>query len=266
MTLDKIKEIPIKNMKLHSFDVKSLFTNVPKKEAINSIVETLSKIDNNDLPIPKNDYLKLISLCINFECFVFNENKYKQIFGLPMGSPISPVAACLFMETLERDYFLRIMGRNSHWLRYIDDVLIITPNSTNMENKLRMINNVNINIQFTLESETNQELPFLDVRIIRTIENLQFKVYRKQTNKEDYIHYYSGHNQRIKTGVLIGFFLRAYRVCSSIYLEEELNHIIDMFSKLKYPLWTILKCKHKAKNIRETSPTTVKQDVAFKKE
>ena len=168
-----------------------------------------------------------------------------------MGSPISPVAACLFMETLERDYFLRIMGRNSHWLRYIDDVLIITPNSTNMENKLRMINNVNINIQFTLESETNQELPFLDVRIIRTIENLQFKVYRKQTNKEDYIHYYSGHNQRIKTGVLIGFFLRAYRVCSSIYLEEELNHIIDMFSKLKYPLWTILKCKHKAKNIRE---------------
>ena len=54
-------------------------------------------------------------------------------------------------------------------------------------------------------------------------------------NKNDYIHFYSNHNDKTKSSILIGFFLRALRICSTHYLNEEIKHIKNSFSKLQYP-------------------------------
>lgn len=44
-----------------------------------------------------------------------------------MGSPLSAVMACLFMEILEKDYFLKIMEETrSTWLCYVDDIIFIS--------------------------------------------------------------------------------------------------------------------------------------------
>ena len=45
--------------------------------------------------------------------------------------------------------------------------------------------------------------------IIRSGKGAKFKVYRKPTNKDDFIHFFSAHDRRTKSGVVIGFFLRA---------------------------------------------------------
>lgn len=170
-----------------------------------------------------------------------------------MGSPLSPVAACLYMEVLERDHFKDIMGADSCWLRYVDDVFVLVPEETNLEDKLKKLNEVEEKIQFTLETEIEGKLPFLDVLIIRKQDMARFKVYRKKTNREDYIHYFSAHNDRVKSGVIIGFFLRAYRICSEEYLEEETEHIFDSFLRLKYPKAFIIRCMQKAKKIKRAS-------------
>ena len=54
--------------------------------------------------------------------------------------------------TLEKDRYIRIMGRGANWFCYVDDVLVIMPKNVNVENnKLRMLNAGNECIQFTVE-------------------------------------------------------------------------------------------------------------------
>lgn len=97
-----------------------------------------------------------------------------------------------------------------------------------------------------MEEETSNKLPFLDTVIWRGDEGVKFSVYRKPTNKDDFIHYLSAHNDRTKSGVVIGFFLRAYRICSKEFIDEEIKYIISTFRKLCYPEGYILKLKSKA--------------------
>ena len=99
--LERLKDVNFRNKRLASFDVKALFTNVPTEGAEKAIEKALSGIPENYLPLPKGDYFSLIKLCLSFSPFIFNGQEYAQIEGLAMGSPLSPAAACLFMEMLE---------------------------------------------------------------------------------------------------------------------------------------------------------------------
>ena len=67
----------------------------------------------------------------------------------------------------------------------------------------------------TYEKESNNTILSLDIQRIRSQDDLTFQVYSKLTNKNDYIHFYSHHDSKIKTGLLIGFYLYAFRICSS---------------------------------------------------
>ena len=60
---------------------------------------------------------------------MFNLDEYVQHSGLAMGSPLSPVSACLYMEWLEKHRYQNIMGSDVLWLRYVDDVLVVVPQS-----------------------------------------------------------------------------------------------------------------------------------------
>ena len=62
--------------------------------------------------MPKDDYLKLLAMCLNFGGFQFHSDGYSQHRGLAMGSPLSPVAACLYMEWLEKHHYQEIIGSN----------------------------------------------------------------------------------------------------------------------------------------------------------
>ena len=258
--LERLKEIEADNMKLVSFDVKALFTNVTVGGAMKAIKKAVASMPRDSLPIPKTEFIKLVQLCLDFGSFTFNDEEFKQIQGLAMGSPLSPVAACLYMEMLESDHYVEIMGPNSHWMRYVDDVIVVTPEDTDLEERLSRLNEVDPKIQFTMENEHDMSISFLDTLIMRTENGLRFKVYRKETNKEDYIHFYSAHSDRIKSGVVIGFYLRAYRICSEEHLEEELHHIQRIFRSLKYPEAFLARCKQKAKKIRCNRPNKDKKN------
>lgn len=44
------------------------------------------------------------------------------------------------METMEILCYSRIMGMGASWYRYVDDIMVIAPEETNMDNKIRMLN------------------------------------------------------------------------------------------------------------------------------
>ena len=83
------------------------------------------------------------------------------------------------------------------------------------------LNDVEPSINFNYEKESNNTIPFLDIVIIKSHYNLTFNVYHKPTNKSNYIHFYSHHNSKIKTGLIIGFYLRALWICCPQCLDEE---------------------------------------------
>ena len=264
--MERLKTVEqVNDRKMASFDVRSLFTNVPVEDALEAIAEIVDAMDDADLPLPKSDYLKLVSMCMHFGSFTFNGNEYFQKSGLAMGSPLSPVAACLFMEKLEQSNFKKIIGSDSIWLRYVDDVLVVVPKNMDLEDKLRQMNSVNEKIQFTIEMEQNGQLPFLDTCIMKSESRFKFKVFRKPSNKEDYVHFYSGHSDRVKSGIVIGFFFRAFRVCDEEFLNDEIEHIYTSFMKLKYPKGFLIKQKEIAKRIRNRTQKERKTDESRKR-
>ncbi|XP_076035997.1 uncharacterized protein LOC143021961 [Oratosquilla oratoria] len=134
------------------------------------------------------------------------------------------------------------------------------PEESNINNKLRMLNEVNEYIQFTVEMEMEGKLPFLDTLIHREDSSAKFSVYRKPTNEYDFIHYLSQHSTRTKTGVIIGSYLRAIRICSDEFLTDEISYMTEAFRKLMYLSGLIHKLKNKAFMISRTGNKTTKED------
>ena len=59
------------------------------------------------------------------------------------------------------------MGVNTICLRYVADVFVLVPEVTDLEEKKKHLNEVENKIQFTLETEENGTLPFLDIVIMK---------------------------------------------------------------------------------------------------
>ena len=125
------------------------------------------------------------------------------------------------------------------WLRYVDDVFSIWPEDCDFNSFFSRLNSLHPCIKFKVEWEKHGRLPFLDVLIHKESSGLHFSVYRKATNSNAYIHYYSFHDKRIKKAVISGMFLRAYRICNSDKLQDEIEHIQGIFTELRYPEWFI---------------------------
>ena len=139
--LNRIKHLDLHGMSLSSLDVKSLYTNIPVHKCIDKLEHYL-KNTSLDLPFPADKILKLCTLCTNLCFFEFNGQFFKQISGLPMGSPLSGVLACLFLEFLEAGPFQYLLPPNSHYFRYIDDTLLIHPDHLNLPTLVDNLNSV----------------------------------------------------------------------------------------------------------------------------
>ena len=137
-----------------------------------------------------------------------------------------------------------------YYNRYIDDILPISPHSLTDR-----LNNVELSMKFTYELKYNYTQPFLDILLIKNINKLKFKVYRKLTCKNNHIHFYSHHNNNTQRGIIIGFYLRALSICSSKYLNEEFIHIENYFLNLQYPKSFIHFAKPKALKIHNKNQT-----------
>ena len=80
-----------------SFDVKSLFTNVPLEYTIDLILKRI--FDNGELStdITRSEMKEMLTLCTKNVHFTFNGDIYLQTDGVAMGSPLGPVLAGIFM-------------------------------------------------------------------------------------------------------------------------------------------------------------------------
>ncbi|XP_076029167.1 uncharacterized protein LOC143018013 [Oratosquilla oratoria] len=252
--INKLSEVkPDYEFKLVSYDIVSLFTKVPLDDLLIYLKEELNK---HDLPLPSGTLIELIKLCVKDCKFQFNDKFYSQKFGMSMGNPLSPVLSNLYMEFFETKILSKIIPPNITWMRYIDDILCLWPIQDNVNDFLCKLNNLVSSIKFTVEIEKEGVLPFLDCNIYRRESELKFSVYRKPTNVCSYIHYYSSHPDGVKVSVFASMYLRALRICSPEYIDDEIGCIYDIGTKLQYPTHVLDKAYNRAKrtfyNLRST--------------
>ena len=80
-----------------SFDVDSLFTNIPLNETINIIIEKLFS-ENQTIDNLNKDHLKcLLTLATKESYFLFDGELYQQVDGVAMGCPLIPTLTNIFL-------------------------------------------------------------------------------------------------------------------------------------------------------------------------
>ena len=160
-----IKEVSFNNKFLVSFDVNSLFTNIPLNETIDIAVDLIFK-NRNNLCISRHELKQLFLFATAQTHFIFKNNVYDQIDGVAMGSPLAPVLANLFMGHHEKIWLSDYSGPSpTIYKRYVDDIFAMFQNESDAENFFDYLNSRHINIKFSMEKEVEKKLPFLDVHI-----------------------------------------------------------------------------------------------------
>ncbi|XP_072377245.1 uncharacterized protein [Diabrotica undecimpunctata] len=90
------------NYVLVSFDVTSLFTNLPLDLIISSVEKHWNEISQHT-NIDLLHFKTLINFVFDSNIFIFNGVFYKQIFGSPMGSSLSPILSSYVMDDVISD-------------------------------------------------------------------------------------------------------------------------------------------------------------------
>ncbi|XP_022790727.1 uncharacterized protein LOC111330169 [Stylophora pistillata] len=137
-----------------SFDVTSLFTNVPLQETIGTIAEK-AFVDNwfnvtHNLNITKPDPVRLLEVATINQLFQFDGKLYEQIDSVAMGFPLGPLVAnaflCSIEEKLEQDNKLPEFYR-----RYVNDTFTTMKNVPAAQDFLSTLNSCHPSINFTME-------------------------------------------------------------------------------------------------------------------
>ena len=93
-----------------------------------------------------------------------------------MGCPISVTIANLVMKTVETKVPQTFQNPRIMWKRYVDDTFVVIKKN-NLKAFHEHLNNIEASIKFTLETECNNSLPFLDVLVVKEkSENLTTKL------------------------------------------------------------------------------------------
>ena len=112
---------------LVSFDVTSLYTNVPIKDTLVIIKDLLEK--DADLQkktkIPPDSLLEIIEFLLTRTWFKFNEKFLTQTDGVAMGGPASSVVAELYMQHHDEVALRTFRTPLKCYERFVDDTFII---------------------------------------------------------------------------------------------------------------------------------------------
>ena len=216
--LDRLKTFIFKpNDILVSFDVVSLFTNVPLTETIDMIADDIYKSKNKP-NFEKEVFIELMKMATS-GIFLYNGKYYKQIDGVTMGSPLGPTMANFCMSYHER----RLLKSNNKsctpplYLRYVDDIFCVFRGSLRHEDFLNKLNAMHKNIKFTSEVG-NDSLAFLDtyIELPKTeADSVKCSVYRKKTYTSLIMNFSAVCPSKWKIGLIQCLLHRAYQISSN---------------------------------------------------
>lgn len=224
---------------LVTMDVTSLYTNIPHEDGIHAVLDAY-----DNLPFAKQVdtptlgmLLKLILQLNNFE---FNGDHFVQVSGTSMGTKIGPNYANIFMGALEEKFLGTCSLKPYYYKRYIDDIFLIWHHGeSQLLSFVTAFNSVHPSISFT-ESYSTSTINFLDVTVSLSGTKLTTKLYRKPTDRHQYLHFRSSHTRHCKTSIPYSQALRYRKICSNdADFIDNCRKLRNALTRQKYPLQII---------------------------
>jgi hypothetical protein len=129
-SIKSIKDITLqKEDCLVSFDVVSLFTNVPVGEVLQVVRDRLSTDPSflERAPLQVEDVMELLDICLKTMYFQFEDTFDQQKEGMAVGNSLSPVVSNIFMEHSEEIALDTANYKPAKLLRYVDDTFVVWP-------------------------------------------------------------------------------------------------------------------------------------------
>jgi len=259
-------------------DIKNMFTTLPPEELIEATEWLMELIINkkrrnhyitvkrrgrggvrygksyNKLSYTQIKYETLLDI-IKFDIcncyFTMGNTLLKQIWGVPMGSPLSPIIAILVCARREH-YYLNSLGREINLLkaiRYMDDVLIFTKyKKEDKEKTLKHIIGLMTCYHLCMDLEITdfgKEIKYLECEIklkkgklivSHVIKNQESIIKQGTLNFMKTANYYSYNPKSNKLGTIIGTYCRILRNCSDhLELVKSVGMANEELTLLNYP-------------------------------
>ena len=195
-------------------DVKSLYTCIPNEEGMKAVQEAMHNV--NHPTILTKVITTFLFLILNLNNFIFNGKHYLQQQGVSMGTICAPSYANVFLGSFESKFiYPLIRGKCNLYTRFIDDIFLIWKGTEKeLVDTITKLNASHHSIKFDL-NYSYSEINFLDTLIYKD-ENgkLQTKIYRKPSDRPNYLHSYSEHPISTKNSIIFSQALRIKRICS----------------------------------------------------
>jgi len=164
--------------------------------------------------------------------FLYNNNIHTLEDSGPIGLALMVVMAESFLQHHEANAIKEASSLTppinlKSFKRYVNDSHARFDIKNDALRFLNILNKQNKNIQYTIEMQSeNKSLDFLDITITNTNNGkYQFKIHRKEAITNVQLKPSSSHDPKVLNGIFKGFVERAYSLCSTNYLEEELNFL-----------------------------------------
>ena len=172
-----------------------------------------------------------------------------------MGLPHSPVFANIFLAFHEEQWLTNCPAHFKPVLyrRYVDDTFVLFSDKSHAPLFLNYLNRQH-NINFTIKTENDRSLSFIDVSVCRNADGFSTSVFRKPTFSGLGIRFFSFCSKNFKSNCIMTLLHRAYNVCSSYSnLNNELTFVTTFFKNNGFPLHLI---KNKIKFFLEAKYNT----------
>ena len=235
--INKLSKVNFAGMYMVSFDVESLFTNIPLEETIDILCKIIFDTAKTFHGFTENQFRKLLKKATKESHFQFIDMVFDQIDGMAMGNPLSPTFANFFMNWFECKYMKEFEALGVvTWFRYVDDTFVLIKDLKVVDQLLNLMNSKHKNIKFTCEIEKNKKLAFLDVLVNRKKGGFITTMYRKPTFTGVYLHWKSLTAVVYKINLIKCLLDRAWKICSNYELfHQEILLLKEVLKKNDYP-------------------------------
>ena len=225
------------NFIMASFDVVSLFTNIPLQETIDICIASLFK-NENDLIIGlnRNQLKSLLDFAVKENVFIFDNIVYQQIDGVAMGSPLGPTLANIFLSYHEQRWMHECPSefKPTYYRRYVDDTFLLFKTQNQIDHFLNYLNSMHESIKFTSEVEKEKSLAYIGLTIERTENKFSTSVYQKPTYTGLGMKFDSFLPINYKRNLILCLVDRAYHICSTYKKFTSQLDVLKLFFVQNY--------------------------------
>lgn len=217
-----------------SFDVISLFPSIPVDLAIEIVSRRWEEVAKHTI-IPKDLFLRILKFTTKENRFFEYEGKiYTQLKGMPMGSALSPILADIVLEELLDKCLDNLENKPRLLTKYVDDLFCVI-RKDDTQKTLETLNKFHKHIKFTVETEKEGKLPYLDSIAVIINNKIKIDWYQKPTASGRIINFHSKHPRNMIINTANNFVRRVLSTSDPVFHQNNKKKILEILNKNGFP-------------------------------